>query len=230
MAVAQQITRLGWMGLVLGLCVPSAQAGPMYSLGEKLQHAAAVQEFYVPIAGEIPEDWPNESDDPEVGAFPDSLVKVKKENTRLCRVFRREGAETTPLMDASEVSVFSSSSRCWRKARQRGGLHTLVFVDAKGQRTPQGVEHERGRYTDLNPAYSQLIEAIEWSLANREDAAAARQVLTPEQTNPYLLLAAAASLQNLEGIEALSEVLGDHDGDFGERTRIPPADAGFCEQ
>jgi len=200
----------------------------MYSLGEKLKDAVAVFEFYVPVAGELPADAPGEVRDSERRKFPHSLVE--QDDVRLCRVFRRDPAVPPPLVDASGVSVFSRGSRCWWRAHERGGIHTLVFVDAEGKRTPQGVEHERGRYTDLNPDYSQLIEAIEWSLANREDAAAAGEVLVPEQTNPYLLLAAGASLRALEASETQEEGSVDLEADLEDRTRIPPDDTGFCDR
>ena len=213
------------LGCVLAWARPSV-AGDFFSLSEKLYASHGVVEIYVPVEGKVPKNWPNKTYDPRGWGFPDVLVgKASAERRRLWPV---DATESLSGVDPTKSFLFSGGSRCWWKAHQKGGLRSLVFVDAQGNAVRFGVEHERGRYTDLNPAYEELIAAITWFFSNRDNLTTARALLHEKQKNPYLLMVGGAVLMTHGGHTDLEKHIGGADSALYKRIHQAPDDTSFC--
>lgn len=214
-----------WKGLLFLFFGPPVLGGEHFQLGEKVHSADLVVEVYVTVHGDIPSHWPNTAYDPQGWAFPEGLVHKSQAEQR--RVFRRPGVEVGPLPSPSQAFLFSRSSRCWWTAHARGGLRALVFLNAEGNPVPFGVEHEWGRYTDLNPDYEEVVEAVKWSLEYRESLEPIKATLQTTES-PYLLTVAAKALHNLEGMAAVTAALGGEDSARFKAAHRPPSEPAIC--
>ncbi len=158
--------------LFLCALMPVALAGDSIAPYTKLSRAAVVIEVHLPLEGTIPESWPNQGYAPQGWAFPDELVTAGRGKAEITRVVVGS-AEVATVPEG--FHVFGSGSPCWWLAHRRGGLRTLVFLEADGEgwRPVFGVEHEWGGYTDLHPGYDALVAALGRAGAWTDERAAA---------------------------------------------------------
>jgi hypothetical protein len=132
---------------------------------------------------------------------------------------------------------FSPRSRCWKKARARGSLKVLLFFERGTAKQLTGPGHEEGRYSELDPSYPQLVEAVERSQSWQDERMRAvpaallwqEQRLALRSDNAYLVLLAAEFLNSHGGGAALEETWGQAGSTERERNekraRLPPANA-----
>lgn len=203
--------------LLLLALAPSTRAGESLSLHDKLARSALVLEVRLPVSGAIPSEWPNQHYDPQGWGFPDSLVVAGRAQATVTRVVVGAGG-IGALPQPQDFHVFGSASACWWLAHQRGGLRTLVFLERDGDGWKQvlGTEQEWGGYTDLEPRYDQLVEALSTASGWTDERA---QGVAPESLwqdqrqalvgdDPYLLLLAREFLLIHEASGVLDQVWG----------------------
>lgn len=144
---------------MLPLLIAAALAGEQFSAGQLSSRADTLVEVRLVLDERLPESWPNRTYDPTGWGFPGAIVD------------RAWTSATATVLAGPEVTldrahVYSSSSRCWWKAHERGEVRALVFVE-RGGRQVVGVEVERGRFSDLNPDYDALkgalVRAVAWT-------------------------------------------------------------------
>lgn len=228
--------------LPLVLSFPSfAVAGEEQSLSHKLFQAEQVVEVRMPVAGTVPESWPNKVYDPQGWAFPDSLASEARGKVELARVVvAPPGGEQTNL--PASLHLFASDSRCWWAAHARGEVRALVFLERQGEAARQvfGVELERGAYSDFNPHYDDLVAAVQRAAAwtdERTRAVAAgalwqdqRQALVSANAHERML--ARDFLLAHDGATVLDEVwgaAGTPERASNEAAARWPDDASGCE-
>jgi len=196
---------------------PAADAGPRVAMAEKVFKAEAIVEVRLPLDLPIPKQWPNKGYDPKGLAFPNPLFDRAMKGMKIERLLKAPPSGKPPALP-KQIYVFSIGSPCWWKAHQHGSLRSLVFLrsDKKGRfEDSGGVEHEDGRYSDLNPDYEGMVraiqEAVAWQIgkdtaAPPEQRAAQRKILTSTH-DPYRLYLAVHFLTRHDAA-LLDEVWG----------------------
>lgn len=212
--VAACLAVLGW-GMTM--TPASTEAGPRLTMAEKVFQAENILELTLPLDIPIPKTWPNKRYDPKGLAFPTPLFERAMKGMKVERVLKPLPNGKTPQLP-KQVYVFSIGSPCWWKAHEQGSLRSLVFLkgDAKGRfEDSGGVEHEQGLYSDLNPDYERLVQAIRevasWKKGRsepvpQEERAAQRKILTTSH-DPYRLYLTVQFLRR-HAPEVLDEVWG----------------------
>ncbi|MEW6542743.1 MAG: hypothetical protein AB1411_03935 [Nitrospirota bacterium] len=176
------------------LCLPAAAAegGEQLSLGERVFGADSIVEARLPLHAPIPKRWPNQTYDPKGWAFPKELIDQALKGARIERVLKAPSSGK-PVLPAQPY-IFSIGSPCWWMSHERGEVRSLFFLrrDGRGRwRELAGVEQEQGLYSDLNPAYEDLVAAIKivagWPAQAPEEARESQRRLLNASHNPYLL-------------------------------------------
>ncbi len=197
-----------------------ANAGEWLSLGDKVFLSDQILEYEIVFDQAIPDHWPNKSYDRRGYAFPDSLLRKALASASLVSTLANFEQPKEPPRLPERIWVFSVGSPCWWKAHEKGRLRTLGFYRKSNSGKPAGffgVEHETGMFTDLNPAYPELLEAITQARSWTEERMRAvapemlwegqREILR-ESKNPYLLALAVRFLEDHDAREAVDRAWG----------------------
>ena len=184
----------------------SARGGEIVPLPEKVFRADVIVEVRLTFDRPIPRNWPNKSYSPTGMAFPDALIGRARASARITRRIAAAG-DTANIVLPRSFHVFSSGSPCWWRAHKKKTLRVLLFFarNADGSlRQLVGVEYETGQYSDLNPDYASLTDAVTDALGWPEERmrAVAPEMLWQRQrdvlrarTNRYAVDLAVAFLK-----------------------------------
>lgn len=226
--------------VISSLNVQSINAGEEISLGEKVFTADAIVEIELSFRKPIPRNWKNKTYNPTGWAFPGQLANDALSNAVVSRViFATVSPDKITL--PSRPFVFAITSPCWWQAHENKSVRSLVFLKRDENGTWKqffGVEHETGRYSNLNPSYELLVTAIQEARAWPEERMHAvhadalwqtQRSILRESSNPYQQVLAVAFLEGHGGSKAITDVWKEHNTDLRLRALREQTTAQVCK-